>query len=80
MLNRTTQTSGCEFPQLWNIEDCGNEVDAKILEWGRAATIPGEGRGPTKGQVPWFISQKGIYVEDEREATLTTPEKNELRS
>lgn len=47
---------------------------------GRPATTPREERGPTKGQVPWFISQKGIYVEDEREATLTTPEKNELRS
>lgn len=47
---------------------------------GRPATTPREERGPTKEQVPWFMSQKGIYVEDEREATLTTPEKNELRS
>ena len=50
----------------------------KDTTMGRPATIPGEERGPTKGQVPWFISQKGTYVEDEREATLTTPEKNEL--
>ena len=77
---RSTQTRGYEFPQLWNIEDCGNEVDAKILEWGDPQPHHEKNGGPTKGRVPWFISQKGIYVEDEREATVTTPEKNELRS
>ena len=43
-------------------------------------TIPGKGWGPTKGQVPWFISQKGTYMKNEGKDTLTTPEKNELGS
>ena len=39
---------------------------------GQAATILGEGRGPTKGEGPCVISHRGISPFDEFAATTTT--------
>ena len=58
MLNRTTQTSGCEFPQLWNIEDCWNEVDAKILGWGEPQPYQEKDGGQRRGRFPGLYHRK----------------------
>ena len=55
---RSTQTSGCEFPQLWNIEDCGNEVDAKILGWGEPQPYQEKNGAQRRGRFPGLYPKK----------------------
>ena len=55
---RSTQTRGYEFPRLWNIEDCGNKVDAKIQEWGDPQPHHEKNGAQRRGRFPGLYHKK----------------------